>query len=600
MSNDTSIDTVPAKTEENTDDIKNEEVIEFIEENDNQSESVNKILEEPTEKVKEIKPKHKIISKKKLKKGKLKRSIPPKNEGSRLKDIVEDRKKKLEIKNEVMQEVVEGVCELVNKTVEEINGITTNVINNQIAINSEEAVLPVIDEESKTDVSNLPDNKSIFKKDKAKKENEKKTTAPIIENEEDDEDGKKKILVFSFAKAAKLVEKSLKMSPLNTSITGYRSQNCISSGSLSFDLILGGGFPFRRWTTIFGSEGCGKSTATFEIIRECFLKNIPVVHFDYEGGADFWYMQNIGCSTEKLNDPNAYRIYGPDTGEQAFLYISRMADQMPDWSPVNLYPQLAVFVDSIASMLPEARFKKDTASSMALIARLLSENFPLIMKKLQSKGIMVIAVNQLRTFGVGTPFISQEENGGFSARQFPSLRVKFQWITPPKKGYDKEENISKVERYQEDVYIYVNAKILKNKVFPPFKSCTLRFNIGHGYEKSWDVLQFAVLTGQVSVEKGKYHFTLPGFDSKTYVWKDIYNMVRKEGKFLSEFREQLNTGEAFEKFFNRKSSESWTQFCGECSYFMNKTCTERSNPGEGDVACKCFLGLPETVIEKEE
>jgi RecA/RadA recombinase len=175
-------------------------------------------------------------------------------------------------------------------------------------------------------------------------------------------------------------------------------ENSISSGALALDLILGGGWPGGRWSVAFGPEGSGKSTLSFFAIAAAIRQKIPVFHFDYEGAADPTYMSRIKVKIDWLKEIAAkqrvfYRYLQPETGEQYFRFVHRMLKQLPDQN--ETIPAMLV-VDSIPFMVPERRYDNDESSPMAQLAKMFSDNIPLIRSDLRAKNVAMYAVNQIR------------------------------------------------------------------------------------------------------------------------------------------------------------------------------------------------------------
>lgn len=213
----------------------------------------------------------------------------------------------------------------------------------------------------------------------------------------------------------------------------------ISTGSLVCDLIIGGGWPAGKWVALFGPEQSSKSTLLYHTLRDAIRQDVNAEFFDFEGSTDPTYLgkilemdlnrvfgvrKNIG--TWEITPQCRY--YQPDVGEVYFRYIHRVLKALPDklkhkdqWFYVydkkptdkhneKLYKntgrywveaedgsaQVIWFIDSLPAMLPEARDDKDESKEIGLLARMFSQNIPLVKSRLARKRCSVVAVNQIR------------------------------------------------------------------------------------------------------------------------------------------------------------------------------------------------------------
>lgn len=310
-----------------------------------------------------------------------------------------------------------------------------------------------------------------------------------------------------------------------------RVENVVSSGSLAVDLILGGGFPSGRLVTIFGPEGCGKSTVLQELIVSCQMIFTTVVHYDFESGSDPVYMTNQGIdldhsvtlpkltktgkvargkSAGSIDIPN-YFYCQPDYGEQFYRHILATLKGLPpyDGGP----PQVVFIVDSFAAMASEEVDDETGESRIAPEARMHSNFLRLIRPKLKRKGALLIGSNQMRT-AIGQWGTPQKEAGGAALMYYPDQKIM---LTRRK----LEKDATKVE------VLPITARTTKNKVFMPHRILEgLGIILGRGIDRARDAEIFLKKTG---------HLELGGNGMRRIVFP------KKQTKFLSwaEFREKV-------------------------------------------------------------
>lgn len=249
----------------------------------------------------------------------------------------------------------------------------------------------------------------------------------------------------------------------------------VSSGSLAFDIALGGGYPVGRIVSIVGMESGGKSTIALHLCAEIQKQGKKVVYIDAEHAMDIYYAQKLGVDVDvEAKDPNFY-LSQPDNAEMA---ISMIVDFL-DADEVGL-----IVLDSVASLVPKARLAGDVGDAkMALVARLLSEWCPVIANKASKNNCIVLMLNQYRERpGVmfGSPIY--EPSSG-SIKFYASQRIEV-----ARCGQNKDADDTVISNK-------TRIKVLKNKVAPPFKTAEFNIVFNVGIDKFQEIIDFSVEMG---------------------------------------------------------------------------------------------------------
>ncbi|MCB9822991.1 recombinase RecA [Candidatus Nomurabacteria bacterium] len=243
-----------------------------------------------------------------------------------------------------------------------------------------------------------------------------------------------------------------------------------SSGALSVDLALGGGFPKGRIIEVFGPESSGKTTLTLHAIAEIQKSGGTAAFIDAEHALDPQYAKKLGVDTENLF------VSQPDNGEQAL----EICETLVRSNAVDL-----VVVDSVAALTPQAEIEGEMGDShMGLQARLMSQALRKLTGIINKSHCTVIFINQIR-MKIGVMFGNPETTTGGNALKFySSVRVDIRRIGQIKEGENIIGNRTKV-------------KIVKNKIAAPFRIAEFDIMYNEGISKTGDAVDLGVQYGIV-------------------------------------------------------------------------------------------------------
>lgn len=254
----------------------------------------------------------------------------------------------------------------------------------------------------------------------------------------------------------------------------------ISTGCMSLDLATGiGGVPKGRIVEIFGPESSGKTTLTLHIIAEAQKNGGKAAFIDAEHALDPEYARNLGVDIDEL------LVSQPDYGEQALEIVEMLVRS----GAIDI-----VVVDSVAALVPKHEIEGAMGdATVGLQARLMSQALRKLAGMINKTNTTIVFINQLRE-KIGQMYGNPETTtGGRALKFFSSMRI----------------DVRKVESIKSGDLILGNrtkAKIVKNKVAPPFKQAEFDIMYGEGISRIGDVLDCAVEKNIVEKAGSWYSF----------------------------------------------------------------------------------------------
>jgi len=304
-----------------------------------------------------------------------------------------------------------------------------------------------------------------------------------------------------------------------------REAAVIPTGSVGLDIALGiGGYPRGRIIEVFGPESSGKTTLTLHAVAEAQKLGGVAAFIDAEHALDVSYARKLGVNTDDL------LISQPDTGEQAL----EIADMLVRSGAIDI-----LVVDSVAALVPKAEIEGEMGDShVGLQARLMSQALRKLTGSINKSQTCVFFINQIR-MKIGVMFGNPETTTGGNALKFyASMRIDVRRTGAIKNGEDVVGNRTR-------------AKVVKNKVAPPFKEAEFDIMYGEGISRAGDVLDLA----------------------------SNANIVEKSGAWYSYNKERIGQGRENAKKFLQEHAEMLTDI--ESKVLDNAGIKRVTAPGAG-------------------
>ena len=298
--------------------------------------------------------------------------------------------------------------------------------------------------------------------------------------------------------------------------------DAISTGSLTLDLATGiGGLPKGRIIEIYGPESSGKTTLALHCVAEAQKAGGEAAFVDAEHALDPVYAENLGVDVDSL------LVAQPDNGEQAL----EITEQLVRSGAIDI-----IVVDSVAALVPKSEIEGEMGDShVGLHARLMSQALRKLAGAINKSNCVIIFINQLREkVGViyGNPEVT---TGGRALKFYASMRIDVRRIEQIKAPGN------------EFIGSRTRAKIVKNKVAPPFKQAEFDIMYGTGIDREGEICDLAVNLGIINKSGSWFSYGDQRFQGRDKLKELIKNDKAFADEIEAKVRETMNTQSEKEK-----------------------------------------------------
>lgn len=301
----------------------------------------------------------------------------------------------------------------------------------------------------------------------------------------------------------------------------------IPTGSVSLDFATGiGGLPRGRIIEIYGPESSGKTTLALHCIAEAQKMGGEAAFIDAEHALDPVYAANLGVDVDSL------LVSQPDNGEDALSITEALARS----GALDI-----IVVDSVAALVPKAEIEGDMGDShMGLHARLMSQALRKITGVVSKSNTIIVFINQLRE-KVGVVYGNPEvTTGGRALKFYSSMRI----------------DVRRVEQLKgtggQFIGSRTKAKIVKNKVAPPFKEAEFDIMYGEGISKTGEIIDIAVELGIINKSGAWFSY---GEERLGQGRDNVKNLLKSRPELMAEITEKVRAGMTDALSFSKKKKE---------------------------------------------
>ena len=287
----------------------------------------------------------------------------------------------------------------------------------------------------------------------------------------------------------------------------------ISTGSLGLDIALGiGGLPRGRVVEVYGPESSGKTTLALHCIAEAQKLGGEVAFIDVEHALDPYYAAALGVDIDSL------LVSQPDTGEEAL----EITESLVRSGALDM-----IVIDSVAALVPKAEVEKSMGDSVVgQQARLMSQALRKLTSVIGKTKCIAIFINQLREkIGVmyGNPEVT---TGGRALKFYSSVRIDVRKVEPIKQG-------------AEIIGARTKAKVVKNKMAPPFREAQFDIIYGKGISKTSEILDAAVKLDVVKKSGAWYYYN----DARLGQGRDaVRGIIESQPELMAEIEAKVRAG----------------------------------------------------------